>query len=193
MSSVSVRIVGKGFPRFKEAVDILGEGRLRKAYATALNDAGKKTKTGTARALAKQTNLKVGTTKKALQPKFASAGSLEFALHGEGGNISLKFFSPKETGGGVQARPWGSSTVYPGSFLAGGRWPGGRKGLIAGGHAFYRGGKGRTPISRAKSGLFIPTDMVKGATASTFEQLGTETLETRIAHQIKRATKGAVT
>lgn len=192
MSDLTLRIVGDGIERFGEAVKVLGQSKARSVFRMAVNDAGRKTKTATGRALAKQTGLKYGTTRKALDDSKASNNNLEYSLTGRGGDISLKYFKPKETDVGVEASPFGKKTVFAGSFMKGGIWPGGRSGFVAGGHVLHRLGATRNPVDKTKSGVVIPNEMVKGITASAFERVGQETLSIRLSHHLKRATKGAV-
>jgi hypothetical protein len=193
MANISVTVRGDGIQKLEDAIKALGEKKARKAYRMAVNDAGAKTKTATGRALSKQTGLKIGVTRRALRPMRASDGNLSYKLEGQGGDISLKFFGPKETDDGVSASPFGKRQVFVGSFLSGGRWPGGRKGLIAGGHAFFRSGAARMPIANVQSGVVIPAEMVKGATADTFSKIGLAELRTRVDHHVRRMTKGVVT
>ncbi|KQT48939.1 hypothetical protein ASG43_08890 [Aureimonas sp. Leaf454] len=189
---LTVKIKGDGIDRMQKAMKALGDAKGRRAYQMAVNDAGNKAKTATSRALAKQSGLKVGVTKRALKPTAASGGDLNYTLKGEGGNIAVKYFAPKETDSGVSANPWGKRATYANAFMSGGEWPGGRKGFIGRGHAFYKAGGSRLPIKRAKSGVVIPDEMVKGVTVKTFEDIGLSALDERVLHQIQRASKGLI-
>ena len=64
------------------------------------------------------------------------------------------------------------------------------------GQVFSRNGDktktGQDAFHVEKSGVFIPKEMVKGATAAAFNAAVDKVLPQRIAHEIKRATKGVV-
>ncbi|MDX6806330.1 hypothetical protein [Terrihabitans rhizophilus] len=189
--ALRLTIRGNGLERFDEAVEILGENKARNGYRRALNEAGRDTKTATGRALAKQTGLKVKTTRKALRESKASSGTLEYKLTGSGGDISLKHFGARETRGGVSAAPFGRREVYDGTFMKGGKFPN-RKDIGKGGHVFERTSFGRLPIRKVKSGVIIPREMVKGTTAETFQRIGSTKLDEKIAKHLKLITKGVL-
>lgn len=132
-----------------------------------VNRAGAKALTQMRRALVGQTGLKYGVFVRALRPTRANFGSMSYAIKSRGGNVSLKFFKPREIRGGVVARPWNAATTYPGGFTRGGR-PGRRVALRLGGHVFRRRGAARLPITKVKSGLFIPDEMISGASLGAF-------------------------
>lgn len=155
------------------------------AIARALNHTGAKVRTQMIRALVPQTGLKRKTIVKALVRKGASASGLVYVIKSKGGNISLKYFAARETRAGVTAAPWGQRKLYPAAFLKGGRFPK-RVALALGGHAFARTGTPRTPIKKVKSGLFIPTEMVIGATKDAFERTVASELPKRINHELSR-------
>ncbi|HEV7293085.1 MAG TPA: hypothetical protein VGN79_12270 [Devosia sp.] len=182
-----------GLRRFDNMLKALGGPQMQKASAAAINRSGDMAKTQVTRALSKQTGLKRGIIVKAIgKPKRANWGDLSYEMKTEGGDVSLKYFAPKETEAGVRAKPFGKSTIFPATFLSGGEWPGGRTGLIAGGHAFFRAGGSRLPIERARSGVIIPAEMVKGATALAFERSVQQNLPRRLEHELNRITGGAL-
>ena len=155
------------------------------AIARALNHTGDKVKTQMIRALVPQTGLKRKVIVKALKRSGASAGALVYAIKSRGGDISLKFFGARETRKGVTAAPWGKRKLYPAAFIKGGRFPN-RVALGMGGQVFVRAGKSRMPIQKLKSGVFIPAEMVKGATKEAFERTVASELPKRIEHELKR-------
>lgn len=157
-------------------------GNAPKALMRAINHTGKKAKTQMVRALADQTGLKIKTTRKALKEKTAGVGGA-YTITSGGGNIRLKFFKAKETRGGVSAAPWNKRTTYAGTFMRGGRFPK-RKDIGMGGAVLRRAGAGRTPLKTVKSGLFIPKEMVKGATANAFYSTAQRELPPRLAHEL---------
>ena len=155
------------------------------AIARAINHTGDKAKTQMVRALVPQTGLKRKTIVKALKRSGASAGALVYVIKSRGGNISLKYFGARETKKGVTAAPWGKRKIYPMAFVKGGHAPN-RVALRMGGHVFARTGKSRTPIVKVKSGVFIPAEMVKGATKEAFERTVASELPKRINHELSR-------
>jgi len=189
--ALAVTISGNGLSRFDDAVKALGEGKARNAYSRAINDAGRDTKTPTQRALAKQTGLKVKVTRKALRVSKASPANLEYKLTGQGGDIALKFFGARETRKGVSAAPFGNREVFAGTFIKAGRFPN-RVTMNKGGQVFERVGMSRFPIEKVTSGVVIPTEMVKGATADTFERVGRSKLEEKVLRHIKLVSKGVL-
>lgn len=134
------------------------------ALATAVSTVGPQATSAMKRVLPGQTGLKAKTINKALKGR--SSGAV-YVIRSHGGNIRLKFFNPRETAKGVTAAPWSSRRLYPATFIRAGWWPN-RKQPIAGGQVLQRVGRSKYPIKVVRSGLFIPEEMVKGASASAF-------------------------
>lgn len=161
------------------------------ALRRAVNHTGDRAKTQMTRSLTAQTGLKRQVIVRALKVNKAfsggqkGGGSGSYVIAVTGGNVSLKFFSARETRRGVSAAPWNSRRVFPSVFLKGGRFPG-RKALSLGGHAYKRAAGGRLPIAREKSGLFIPEEMVAGATRNAFFDTVRARLPDRLAHELAR-------
>ncbi len=153
-----------------------------KALMRAINHTGKKAKTQMVRTLANQTGLPIKTTRKALKDKSAGVGGA-FTITSKGGNVRLKFFKAKETRAGVSAAPWNKRKTYAGTFMKGGRFPK-RKDIGLGGAVVKRAGAGRYPLRTQKSGLFIPKEMVSGATEQAFYSTAQRELPPRLAHEL---------
>lgn len=136
----------------------------------ALNLEGFAARKSTVAAETGQTGLSNSTINRAQQAIEATAGRLDFWIISRGGNVRLKFFHPSEGGGGVSATPWNRRTFYPGAFMMSG--PKGHRKLSErlGGQVFenVQGGKWGGKIRVKRSGLFIPHEMVSGATAGAF-------------------------
>ncbi len=181
-----------GLRRFEEAIRALGNDTSRKVLARAVNRTGEMARTQVRSALTKQTGLKRKVIIAAVKTNRSDWEDLTFSLYSTGGDVSLKFFEPTETDEGVRAKPFNRSTVFPATFRRGGEWPGGRGALLAGGHAFFRAGTKRLPIERARSGVIIPAEMVKDASAEAFTSTAATVLPRRVEHEIKRVTKGVV-
>ena len=181
-------------------VDMSEIGVLAKAFQQAgsktplvlsrgLNKAGLKARTQMRRDLVGQTGLKYGVFVRALRSTSATPSSLAFVIKSKGGNVSLKFFKPREGKGGVTARPWNGSTFYRGAFTKSG---GGRrktkrfKSPKLKGQVFVNvdGGRWRGRIAIVKSGLFIPEEMVTGRSASAFNAAVTQELPTEVGRAL---------
>lgn len=179
-----MRILGNAFAA-------LGEKKTHDALRRALNHSGDKAKTQVIRALTTQTGLKRKVIVKAVKAFRANYGRLSYEMKTQGGDIRLKYFGAKEGGGGVTANPWGKQHFYAGVFIKSGRKPR-RASKLLGGHAYRNvsGGKWGGTIEVARSGLFIPEEMVKGATESAFYASVDSTLPERIAHEVYRLLPG---
>jgi hypothetical protein len=138
--------------------------------AQALNQEGHAARKATVAAETAQTGLSDSTIGRAQQTIDATPGRLAFWIVSRGGNVRLKFFHPSEGDGGVSATPWNRQTFYPGAFMKSG--PKGHRKLSGrlGGQVFenIQGGKWGGKIRVKRSGLFIPHEMVTGATAGAF-------------------------
>ena len=136
----------------------------------ALNAAAAETRRKTVAAETAQTGLSGDVIDRAQHEIQASPGRLAFTILSRGGNIRLKFFAATETGSGMTADPWARRTFFPGAWIkAGGGFGGARVDLPFGGEVKRRVGRSRLPTTTVKSGLFIPTEMTRGATAGAFE------------------------
>lgn len=161
--------------------------RAPAAIAAALARTGATAKVRVVRTLTSQTGLKRQVIVRAVKTK---AGRMQYALHSRGGNVHLKYFKARETRKGVSAAPWNQRRVYAGMFIKGGRFPK-RVALGLGGQVYRRAGKSRTPIASQRSGLFIPKEMVSGATAAAFTGTVNSELPKRLAHELARLFTGA--
>lgn len=150
-----------------------------------------------------QTGLHGSTIPRALKDRPASSGNLAYQIVTRGGNISLKYFGPSEGGGGVTAHPRGVSTFYGGAFMTSGR-NGARSmaaslnghvykpdgGVAPNGRGKARRGSWYRPISKVKSGVYIPNELVRGVTAATFERASVAGLEPMAARVLTIITGG---
>ncbi len=150
-----------------------------------INQVGDRAKTQVTRSLTKQTGLKRATIVKAIgSPKRAHAGDLTYEMTTKGGNIRLKYFEPRETAKGVTAKPFGQRKLFVRHFLNAGwapnrvemkKWDGQVKRAVMG---------GKYAVT-ARSGVFIPTEMVTGETAAAFER-STPLLKQRVDQAIAK-------
>ena len=188
---VIVQIIGDGIAKMEEATRILGsEGRARTAFARALNHTGKVVSTEAGRALSAQTGLPKRTGPKAFRLKVtrANPGNLTYTVHGRGGDVSLKYFKPRETRKGVSAAPWNARRVYPSSFMRAGWWPKRVAKPNWNGQVFIRSGE---KFVKQDSGLFVPIEMVQGQSGAAWER-GAARLQPRIEHEVRRMTANVV-
>jgi hypothetical protein len=156
------------------------EREAPQAIARAIRRTGDMTATQVVRTLTAQTGLKRAVIVRAV--KKMPAG-MTYSLKSRGGNVGLKYFGARETRKGVSAAPWNARRVFAGTFMKGGLFPH-RVGLKLGGQVFVRTGSGRTPIVRQKSGLFIPKEMISGASAAAFLATVNRVLPVRLQHEI---------
>ena len=103
MTALRITLQGDGLDKtIKLAQKLENKALLYPAFARALNHTGNVAKTGVYRALAKQMNLKIGITRRAVKLYPATAGNLEASLTSFGGDIGLKYFGARETSKGRQ-------------------------------------------------------------------------------------------
>lgn len=191
MSGLEITVDASHLARLANQLSAIGHATPL-AIRRALNHTGDKARTAMVRSLTTQTGLKRKVIVKALKVKRPTSGnpakgqmggSQSYTIESRGGDISLKFFGARETRRGVSAAPWGRRTIYSGTFIRGGLFPN-RSGLVGGGHVFRRVGKGRKPLAMEKSHLFIPIEMVSGATAAAFRDVVARDLPGRLSHEV---------
>ncbi len=155
-----------------DKLDAISSGKGRALLSRALNTVGEEIRSNTVQAETAQTGLPADTIDRAQQTINASPAALTFTIKAKGGDVRLKYFGPKETAGGVTAKPWNAARMYRGAFMTSGRL-GSRK-LVSklNGHVFrnVQGGKWHGRIAVARSGLYIPDEMLVGQTAAAFDR-----------------------
>ncbi len=168
--------------------------QAKPALARAINHTGDKAKTQMTRALVPQTGLKRRTIVKALRVDKAGKGGLTYTIRSKGGNIRLKYFAPRETAQGVSAAPWNKRGIYPHTFLKAGWWPRRVVKPNWNGQVFERlTSKTNSGLDRfevKKSGLYLPDEMVQGASRTAFEAAVARDLPDRLAHELGRVLGG---
>lgn len=153
------------------------------AIIRAIKRTGDMTKTRVVRSLTKQTGLKRDVIVRAIK---ARPEGMSYRLMSRGGNVHLKYFKARRTKKGVSAAPWNQRRVYGGTFIAHDK--GG--GTMFGGQVFKRTGRARVPIEAQRSGLFIPKEMIGGATAAEFLAAVRTILPARLRHELARILGG---
>ena len=154
-----------------------------------LNKVGNKVRTQVVRTLTKQTGLPKKTIQKAVVTYGATPGKLFFTMKSAGGDIRLRFFKPRETRKGVVARPWGKTTLYPGTFMKGGKFPSRVDVAQLSPDVWRRLNKSGSRITQQRSGVRIPVEMVQGATAEAFDKMAAPLLEQRVMKVIAKLLK----
>jgi hypothetical protein len=188
-----------GLRRLDNAMGRLSSKQKAVVLQRAVNHTGGKARTQVIRALTAQTGLKRRTIVKAVRARKAhlgstngvsDGGSIAYVMSAQGGDIALKFFSPRETRQGVSAAPFGKRSLFAKTFIKGGRFPKRvtAKGLH--GHVYERLGSGRGPLDLHDSGVIIPAEMIKGATADAFWKAVEDDLPRRAMHEINRLAGG---
>lgn len=173
-----------GLRRFDNGIKALGDNG-RKVMQRALARSGDMARTQVIRSLTRQTGLKRQVIVRAVRIKRPSYIDLSYAMKAAGGDISLKYFDPRETRKGVSAKPFGKRQLFPSTFMKGGRFPS-RTGTVFNGHVVKRVGSDRFPIEVQKSGVIIPEQMVAGETAAAFQRVVRENLPRRVEHELGR-------
>jgi hypothetical protein len=185
-----------GIRELDRAMSKLSGRTIRLIGSRSLNRAGSQGRTRTGRALVKQTGLKLRTVRAAMVPVRASASSLVYRIKARGGDIALKHFDARETRSGVSARPFGQRKIFKGTFMrAGWNWS---KRVVKpnwNGQVFERTGaktKGSygamDEFRKKKSGVILPRELVKGASAEAWNSTVAKVLPMRVIHEVKRET-----
>ena len=181
MADLELRIDTRGFDRLANLI-AAAKREAPVAIARAVNAAGGTTRSAMIPVLIKQTGLARKTIVRALRARRASPGRATYTIDAAGGNIRLKFFVPRQDGGGVSAELWGARRLFAGTFFTHAK--GNRSIHTLGGNVFKRAGRSKYPIVTQKSGLFIPQEMVTGATEEAFNAVSQVKLEERIVHEL---------
>ena len=155
------------------------------AIRRALKHTGDRTTTAVKKALVPQTGLKPRVIHNAVKGSM-SGGALAYEIRSKGGDISLKYFSPKETRAGVKHTSKRQPSPLAGSFTRGGKFPRRVPLPALNGHVFKRAGAGRLPIVKQKSGVIIPAEMVRDASRAAFFSTVQSRLPDRLAHELYR-------
>lgn len=204
---LTITVTGSGLRRLAAGTKALSETATRAAYSSAINHTGRVARTHAGRALSDQTGLSKRVGAKAMRNHTRStSATLTYTVNGKGGDISLKYFKARETRKGVSAAPWNSRRVYPSTFMKAGWWPKRVAKANWNGQVFERTGVTKYVVREGrryksdnlgfrvvKSGLYIPTEMVQGATANAWQREGGVRLQPRIEHEVRRRSKGTVT
>jgi len=199
--SVELKVEFVGLDRLSNMLKAAGT-KAPQAIRRAVNHTGDKARTAMVRELAQQTGLKVGTMKRALKTTkardggssgyVAGKGSLEYTIRSRGGDIAARYFHPVEKGAGVNIRPLGKAKFVVGAFKKSG--PPGKRRInpLFHGNVLMNaaGGKWGGKMRAVKSGVFIPNEMVTGATAAKFYEIVERDLPARLSHELARIFEG---
>ncbi|RWK10691.1 phage tail protein, partial [Mesorhizobium sp.] len=86
-----------GLKRLDNALGRLSQLQRSLVLARAVNHVGDRLRTKLTRTLANQTGLPYRTIRRAFKVERANYGELAYAMRTQGGDISLKYFKPRET------------------------------------------------------------------------------------------------
>jgi len=180
MAIVDVRWADQNLKRYGKRIAELHQ-KFPNVLPRIVNQVGNRAKTQVIRALTAQTGLPRKTIIKAIgNPGTARPGHLSYEMRTRGGNIRLKYLAPRETRKGVTAKPWGKRQLFAGTFMRGGRFPNRVDVPHFDGHVYRRLNRSGTKITQARSGMFIPVEMTKGATRSAFLRIAEPLLQQRV-------------
>lgn len=176
--------------RFGNQLGALGD-KAPLAMQRALARTGDRAQVQVVRALTRQTGLPRAVIVRAVRVTRPSFANLTYVMSAEGGNVRLKYFKARERRRGVSAAPQGKRQVFAGTFMKAG-WVWGRRIAKAGwnGHVFRRTGEvtssGMDAFEVVRSGVYIPREMVRGATEQAWRATVDKHLEPRMRHEISR-------
>ena len=156
------------------------------AINRAVNRTGEMARTQMVKVLVPQTGLKYRAVRSALKLTKAGSSSGSAVIKSRGGDIRLKFFGPRETRKGTSAAPRSRRQVFAGTFMKGGLFPDRKTIRFGKGQVFKRVGSSRLPIVHARSGVFIPEEMIRDASATAFYSTVARVLPDRLAHELLR-------
>lgn len=186
MTTITVKWADKHLSLFGSRIDQLNR-RFPQVLPRIVNQVGNRAKTQIIRSLTKQTGLQRKTIVNAIgDPGVARPGKLSYDMVTRGGNIRLKYLSPKETRKGISAKPFGQRRLFAGSFLKGGGFPNRKNVHEFYGHVFHRLNRSGSRITYTRSGVIIPTEMTTGATKGAFERTAAPLLQQRVDAAIKK-------
>ncbi len=169
-------------------LDAVGAGKLRARLAGVINEVGEAAHQGILGPLRRQTGLTGSTIPRAVHDLPGGDGALSYTLVTRGGDISLRYFGAHEVPGGVVARPRMQLKTFPGAFIRSGHAPN-RFAVSKLNNQVYQRltpgtawstKKNPVAIKKAKSGVFIPEEMVRGASLAAFEKVVGGRLEPEI-------------
>jgi len=166
-------------------LDAAGAGKLRTRLAGVINEVGAAAHQGILGPLRTQTGLTGSTIPRAVHDLPAGEGGLAYQLVTRGGDISLRYFGAREVAGGVAARPRMQLKTFPGAFIRSGRAPNRFAVPKLNSQVYARKTPGTAwstkenpvKIKKVKSGVFIPEEMVRGASLAAFEKVVAGRLE----------------
>lgn len=186
---IEINIRSVDISRLANALAAAGE-KAPHAIRRAINHTGDKVRTQVIRSLTAQTGLKRRVIVRALKITRANYSDARYQIRVRGGNISLKHFGARETRKGVSAAPWNRRQIFPGTFKRAGWWPNRVEKANWRGHVFKRTGgstsTGMDQFEKQRSGLYIPQEMVTGATEAAFMSGVQASLPARLQHELYR-------
>lgn len=186
MSTISVRWADDHLKIYGGKIRELNT-RFPKVLPRIINQVGNRAKTQVIRNLTTQTGLPRKTIVKAVgDPSRAYGKKLSYEMVTRGGNIRLKYLAPRETRPGVVAKPWGKRQLFPGTFMRGGAFPNRKIVAKFDGHVYRRLNTSGSKITQARSGMFIPVEMTKGATAAAFQRTAAPLLKERVDAALRK-------
>jgi len=186
MTTITAHWADKHLSLFGSRIAVLNS-RFPTVLPRIVNQVGNRAKTQVIRNLTKQTGLQRKVIVKAIgDPGVARPGKLSYDMVTRGGNIRLKYLSPKETRKGVSAKPFGQRKVFAGSFMKGGKFPNRKDAATLFGHVFHRNRSSGPHITYTRSEVFIPVEMTKGSTKAAFERTAAPLLQERVDAAIKK-------
>lgn len=185
-TTLSITSDTRGVSALLKSLEVMGH-KAPSATALVLNRIATRTKQRVIPALTHQTGLNKRIIVKAVRQLRASPKNLRAGLVSRGGNISYRYFSAREENGGVVAEVAGRRVTLPGAFRRSGRAPNRYAVKKLGGQVYINPSRRwRGEIEKQRSGVFIPEEMIAGATLRAFEQVVASELPVEIARELSK-------
>lgn len=173
-----IRETNNVLTEFEAAIQKIGQGAAKRAFARAMNFVGSKANTQVRRQVAKQSGIKYGDVSKQVRLRRANVSKLEATIVGRGKTFPLKYFNARQFSYGVRANPWGRSQKFESAFIV----------KAYDGNVFVRTSAERFPI-RSLSGPAVPTEMMRTDVLDLFAR-STEELQQRALHEVRLIIEG---
>lgn len=163
---------------FEAAIQKIGQGAAKRAFARAMNFVGSKANTQVRRQVAKQSGIKYGDVSKQVRLRRANVSKLEATIVGRGQTFPLKYFNARQFSYGVRANPWNRSQQFKSAFIVDAYDQ----------DVFVRTSSERFPIKKLW-GPSVPNEMMRTDVLDLFAR-STEELQQRALHEVRLILEG---
>lgn len=178
--------------RYANQLGALSERDGHKALARAVNRTTNTVYSRVARAIARQSSIKVATVKRYMRKatvRPGGMGELLGIIEARGNPLPLRDFNAKQFSYGVKAKVWGKQRRFEGLFIFAGTYRSGKE--VGNGHVFqntrtYSARSDRNNAVEKQLGPAVPTEMVRNEAKAEFERTVASMLPARVSHELGR-------